>query len=62
MPHLSPSPPAHLVQPPTMPSPLVLCDRLITLAQEADRAGFAVTAEHLVSLAHTMIEEPRALT
>ena len=40
-------------------SPLVLCDRLISLAQDADRAGFAVTAEHLVHLAHTMFEERR---
>jgi hypothetical protein len=39
------------------PSPLVLCDRLITLAQDADRAGFAVTAEHLVHLAHVVLEE-----
>jgi hypothetical protein len=40
-------------------SPLVLCDRLLTLAQDADRAGFAVTAEHLLHLAHTVFEEKR---
>ncbi len=38
-------------------SPLVLCDRLISLAQDADRAGFIATAERLVRLAHTMFEE-----
>ena len=42
--------------PPT-PSPLVLCDRLISLAQDADRAGFTITAEHLVHLAHVVLEE-----
>ena len=41
------------------PSPLVLCDRLLTLAQDADRAGYAVTAEHLLHLAHTVFEEKR---
>ena len=57
MPSLSPTfstaPP-----PPPMASPLILCDRLISLAQDADRAGFAVTAEHLVHLAQAMFEEP----
>ncbi len=38
-------------------SPLVLCDRLLALAQDADRAGYAVTAEHLLHLAHTVFEE-----
>ncbi len=47
-----------LPTPPT-PSPLVLCDRLISLAQDADRAGFSVTAEHLVHLAHIVLEEKR---
>ncbi len=41
------------------PSPLVLCDRLLTLAEDADRAGCAVTAEHLLHLAHTVFEEQR---
>lgn len=41
------------------PSPLVLCDRLLALAQDADRAGYAVTAEHLLHLAHTVFEETR---
>ena len=43
--------------PPPPPSPLMLCDRLLTLAQEADRAGYAVTAEHLLMLAETVFEE-----
>ena len=43
--------------PEMVPSPLMLCDHLLTLAQEADRAGYAVTAEHLLELAHTVFEE-----
>jgi hypothetical protein len=43
--------------PPEVPSPLMLCDRLLTLAQDADRAGLAITAEHLLHLAHTVFEE-----
>jgi len=42
------------------PSPLLLCDRLLTLAQDADRAGCTVTAEHLFHLAHTVFDERRA--
>ncbi|WP_162530744.1 hypothetical protein [Rhodovastum atsumiense] len=48
-----------LVTPPP-PSPLVLCDRLLALAQDADRAGFAITAEHLLHLAHEVFDEQRA--
>jgi hypothetical protein len=40
-----------------VPSPLVLCDRLLTLAQDADRAGCAVTAEQLLHLAHVVLDE-----
>ena len=40
-------------------SPLILCDRLITLAQEADHAGHMTTAGHLVLLAHHVLDEPR---
>ncbi len=43
-----------------VPSPLVLCDRLLTLAQEAERAGCAITAEHLIHLAHSVLDEKRA--
>jgi hypothetical protein len=37
----------------------MLCDRLLTLAQDADLAGCAVTAEQLLTLAHTVFEEKR---
>lgn len=38
-------------------SPLVLSDRLIALAQAADRAGYIETAEHLVELACSVFDE-----
>jgi hypothetical protein len=38
-------------------SPLILCDRLLSLAQDADRAGLAITAEHLLHLAHAVFDE-----
>ena len=41
-------------------SPLFICDRLLTLAQEADRAGCSITAEHLFHLAHTVLDEKPA--
>ena len=56
MPQLS-SPTAH-AQP---TSPLVLCDRLISLAQEADRAGHVGTASQLVRLAHSVFDEKAPL-
>jgi hypothetical protein len=40
------------------PSKLVICDHLITLAQEADRAGCADTARHLVGLLDTIFPDP----
>ncbi len=43
--------------PPPPPSPLLLCDRLLSLAQDADRAGCSATAEHLLQLAHTVFDE-----
>ena len=39
------------------PSPMTLSDRLITLAKEADTAGYAATAEQLVQLALTIFDE-----
>ena len=39
-------------------SPLVLSDRLIALAQDADRAGFTGTAARLVCLACNVLDEP----
>ena len=38
-------------------SPLVLSDRLIALAKDADRAGYAGTAEQLVCLACAVFDE-----
>ena len=38
-------------------SPLVLSDRLIALARDADRAGYNGTAEQLVSLACAVFDE-----
>ena len=41
-------------------SPLVLADRLISLAQVADRAGYAQSATRLLGLAYAVFdEEPR---
>ena len=41
----------------TAVSELVLSDRLITLAEDADRAGYTRTAEHLLSLACSVFDE-----
>ena len=38
-------------------SPMTLSDRLITLAKDADTAGYAATAEQLVQLAMTIFDE-----
>ena len=38
-------------------SPLVLSDRLIALAKDADRAGYTGTAEQLVCLARAVFDE-----
>ena len=34
----------------------MLADRLITLAQDADRAGFADAATHLVGLVYSVLD------
>jgi hypothetical protein len=49
-----------IVSVPAPPSPLVLCDRLISLAQDADRAGLTATAAHLVGLIDEIFEKRRA--
>jgi hypothetical protein len=47
--------------PKTAFSKLMLSDRLIALAEDADRAGFLDTAEHLVTLACSVFDEaPKA--
>lgn len=38
-------------------SPLILSDRLIALARDADRAGFTGTAEQLLGLACAVFDE-----
>ena len=40
-------------------SPLIIADRLITLAKEADGAGYRSTASHLVELAYSVFDEAR---
>ena len=41
------------------PSVLVMSDRLISLAQDADRGGYAAIASQLVVLAHTVFDDAR---
>lgn len=38
-------------------SPLILADRLLTLAQDVDRAGYRDTASHLVTLVYDVLEK-----
>jgi hypothetical protein len=38
-------------------SPLVLADRLLTLAQDADRAGFSRPAAKLLKFAYAVLNE-----
>lgn len=38
-------------------SPMILSDRLIALAKDADRAGFTATADKLVTLACSVFDE-----
>ena len=44
---------------PAAVSPLMLSDRLITLAQEADRAGYPRSATRLLGLAYAVFDEPK---
>ncbi len=55
MSYIAPLPPSSPARPPA--SPLVLCDKLLALAQDASLAGYGVTAEHLLHLAHHVFEE-----
>lgn len=52
--HPSPSSPGW----PHFASHLVLSDRLLALAEDADRAGCTITAQQLLALAHTVFDEP----
>jgi hypothetical protein len=40
-------------------SPLILCDRLLTLAEDVDRAGMRGAAEHLLTLASQVLQPKR---
>jgi hypothetical protein len=60
-PTMSPMTEAGIHQSTTL-SPMTLSDRLITLAKDADTAGYAATAEQLVQLAIMIFDEaPRRL-
>ncbi|MDP9095908.1 MAG: hypothetical protein M3N26_05025 [Pseudomonadota bacterium] len=50
------TPAAHLGQAPRF-SPLILADRLISLAQEADRAGLHDSASRLLGLVYAVLDE-----
>ncbi len=39
-------------------SPMIIADRLITLAQQADRAGYRDTASSLVNLMYSVLDKP----
>jgi hypothetical protein len=41
-------------------STLMLADRLIRLAEDADRGGMRQAATRLIDLAHTVFDEPSA--
>ncbi|HUZ62300.1 MAG TPA: hypothetical protein VMU82_01160 [Acetobacteraceae bacterium] len=53
--------PAGRIEPLPAPaaSPLVLCDRLIRLAEEADRTGYRAAARKLVRMAWTLFDRNR---
>jgi hypothetical protein len=59
MPRPAPSGPARqdAAIPAMCVSPLMLADRLLTLAQDADRAGFFKPAERLLKLAYAVCDE-----
>ena len=46
------------LQPVPPVSPLLISDRLLTLAQQADDAGYAKAARRLLRLAITVLDEP----
>jgi len=51
-----PSAPSHAFVPSSSFSPLVLADRLLSLAQEADRAGYHDSALRLLGLIDTVLD------
>jgi hypothetical protein len=57
----APPEPQHGSEPMPGPiSPLVIADRMITLAQDADRSGDQDTASRLMSLMLAMLDRPAA--
>jgi hypothetical protein len=42
-------------------SPLMLSDRLLTLAEDADKAGLRTAAESLLTLASKVLDQPARL-
>lgn len=51
---------AHFAEPPRpAPSPLMLSDRLIALARDADHAGLRAAAVCLIGLAHDVLDLSR---
>ena len=48
----------HPVSPSRRVSPLILADRLIALAQDADRAGYRDAASNLVTMAYSVLDAP----
>lgn len=58
MPHQQIAETSYFVPPPALRvSPLMLGDRLLTLAQDAERAGFFKPAERLLKLAYAVYDE-----
>jgi hypothetical protein len=55
--HLTGTPEALRLDPSV--SPLVLCDRLLTLAKDVDRAGLRDIAERLIEFAGEVLQQPR---
>lgn len=47
-----------MLQSNSTPSPLIICDQLIAIAQDADRAGLTATARDLVDLAYRLFDTP----
>lgn len=39
-------------------SPLTLADRLLTLAKDAERAGYRNAASDMISLVYSVLDEP----
>ena len=60
-PHLFMNSPAACL-PGTHFSPLILADRLISLAQDADRAGYRASADRLIGLVYAVLDDEGSRT